>query len=111
MTINEIIDYVTHSPENTNPNVLKSMLGDISLGGQSSDLTCIPLELTPTETEVKLNKTWNEIYEAPETTIYYIFMDNTLFIAFAFEQNGTYIVQFLAPKALLESDGIESFVA
>ena len=110
MTINEIIDYVTHSPENTNPNVLRSMLGNQVSGGQSSDLTCIPLELIQTETEVKLNKTWNEIYETPETTIYYI-NNNALFIAFATEEDGGFFVRLLAPKALLESMVMASFVA
>lgn len=110
MTINEIIDYVINSPENTNPNVLRSMLGNQVSGGQSSDLTCIPLELIHTENEIKLNKTWNEIYEAPETTIYYIIMDNTLFIAFAFEQDETCLVRFIPPKALLQAE-IEPFTA
>ena len=62
MTINEIIDYVVNSPENTNPNVLRSILGNQVSGGQElpeGALVCLPVEVD--ETTNTLNKTWNEI--------------------------------------------------
>jgi len=36
MTIDEIINYVFSSPENTNPNVLRSMLSSLSESAASS---------------------------------------------------------------------------
>ena len=39
MTIEEIVDYVRHTPGNTNPNVLKTLLQDVSSGGGSSDFS------------------------------------------------------------------------
>lgn len=35
MTKNEIIQYVINTPENSNPNVLRSMLDELSAGGDS----------------------------------------------------------------------------
>lgn len=38
MTIQKIINYITHTPENTNPNVLKDMLKQISGSSDSDDI-------------------------------------------------------------------------
>ena len=38
MTIQEIINYITHTPENTNPSILKDMLKQISGNSGSDDM-------------------------------------------------------------------------
>ena len=45
MTIDEIINYVIETPENTNPAVLRSMLEQLDMGGSSMSL--IPIILYP----------------------------------------------------------------
>lgn len=66
MTIDEIINYVFSSPENTNPNVLHSMLSSLSGGaaessGSESDVQLMKVEI---DDNGILNKTWQEMYDA-----------------------------------------------
>ena len=62
MTINEIIDYVTHSPENTNPNVLRSMLRNQVSGGQDiPEGAFIAMPISCNLETGTLEKTWQEI--------------------------------------------------
>ena len=48
MTIQEILDYVIETPDNTNPAVLKDMLEALGGGGGSSDFSIGNLNLTVT---------------------------------------------------------------
>lgn len=62
MTINEIIDYMVNSPENSNPNVLRSMLNSLNVGGgQDNDIEIIEFHI---DEEEKLDLTWQEIKDA-----------------------------------------------
>ena len=100
MTINEIIDYVTHSPENTNPNVLRSMLGNQVSGGQElpeGALIFLPAEVD--ETTMALNKTWNEINQG----FYYIRDNGYILILTAVEdsqENDYYVIAQYAGKSI-----------
>ena len=96
MTINEIIDYATHSPENTNPNVLKSMLDSINSGGQ--ELPEDALIYLPTEVEIDdediytLTKTWQEIAQ----NNYYIKIDSTYLLLLPDQSHGSYYIDALS---------------
>ena len=100
MTIDEIIDYVTHSPENTNPNVLRSMLGNQVSGGQElpeGALIFLPAEVD--ETTMALNKTWNEINQG----FYYIRDNGYILILTAVEdsqENDYYVIAQYAGKSI-----------
>ena len=65
MTIDEIIKYAFSSPENTNPNVLRSMLSQISTSaaepsGSGDTVQTMKVEIN----NGTLNKTWQEMYDA-----------------------------------------------
>lgn len=69
MTNEEIIKYTFSSPENTNPNVLRSMLTSLSGGAASSsgDESIVQAMKVDADMETgALNKTWQELYEAQE---------------------------------------------
>lgn len=53
MEIDEIVDYATKSPENTNPAVLRSMLGQLSGGGSGGGGVMAITTMTTTWQEVK----------------------------------------------------------
>lgn len=51
MTINEVIAYVMHNPENTNPAVLRDLLTELVQGGGTSDFEYAKITVTNTSTE------------------------------------------------------------
>ena len=57
----EVIDYVMSSPSNTNPSVLKGLLGNMTEGG-SGGLVVRATE--PYPFSFVLDRTWKEIYDA-----------------------------------------------
>ena len=65
MTMDEIINYAIHSPENSNPNVLRSMLNQISSenGDSSNDIEVIDFNVSM-EAPYTLDITWQEVYDA-----------------------------------------------
>ena len=56
MTEDEIVEYATHSPENTNPAVLRGMLSQLSGGGSSE-----PFVVTWDEDQNHTNVTFQEL--------------------------------------------------
>ena len=72
MTMDEIIDYAISSPENTNPNVLKSMLQQMNSGNggsSNSNIEVIEFQESIEQQEdgsahITLNMTCQEIYNA-----------------------------------------------
>lgn len=100
MTKQDIIDYVTHTPGNTNKAVLSSMLNQFSNNSNSNWL-----EVTATADEYgysyALNKTWQEISDAfPQ--VYIVFSNpnsqdwsgfkTTVDLVYADEENSYYHV-------------------
>lgn len=61
MTKEEILDYVSQTPENTNRMVLSDMLDEFSSGSSSGGLVVHETESSGVYT---LDKTWKEIYDA-----------------------------------------------
>ena len=57
----EILDYVRNTPGNTNPSVLKGLLGNMT-EGSSGGLVVHAIEYYPYAFD--LDKTWKEIYDA-----------------------------------------------
>ncbi len=66
MEIDEIVDYATKSPENTNPAVLRSMLGQLSggSGGASGLVVTMTHESSPLGPRLVGDKTYGEVYDA-----------------------------------------------
>ena len=62
MTEDEIVEYATHSPENTNPAVLRGMLSQLSGGGSSE-----PFVVTWDEDQNHTNVTFQELKQALES--------------------------------------------
>lgn len=66
--MDELINYVTESPENTNPNVVRSLLSQIPTSGNSGEIFVIKgtLEYFEEEDEeyIVSNKTFREISDA-----------------------------------------------
>lgn len=60
----EILDYVMNSPGNTNPSVLKGLLGNTADGGSSGGVFMVEEEYDETTNTVTLKATWQEIYDA-----------------------------------------------
>lgn len=63
MEIDEIVDYATKSPENTNPAVLRSMLSQLN-GGGSGDVFWVTFKWDANAGKVVSDKTAEEIYNA-----------------------------------------------
>ena len=92
MTMDEIINYAINSPENTNPNVLKSMLSSLNVGGgQSNDVEIIKFHI---DEENKLDLTWQEIKDAldREAILLNKTEDGYGIIIGAFSDENTYVV-------------------
>lgn len=64
--MDELIDYVTESPENTNPNVVRSLVSQISTGSESGDLFMITLTSDGNNEHPTSDKTVREIINAAE---------------------------------------------
>ena len=64
MEIDEIVDYATKSPENTNPAVLRSMLGQLSGGGTSGLVVTMTIEPSSLGPRLVGDKTYGEVYDA-----------------------------------------------
>lgn len=64
MTIDEIIKYAFESPENTNPNVLRSMLNEIEGEGGDTPAPSGEETMVININDDQLNKTWQEINDA-----------------------------------------------
>lgn len=62
MEIDEIVDYATKSPENTNPAVLRSMLSQ--LNGGSGGVQVFIVSVTEDGVIWTCDKTWREIADA-----------------------------------------------
>ena len=72
MDKNDILDYVTETPGNTNRAVLGSMLDSFTNGGRGSTLE-VNLIRDERTGDATTNKTWNEIYSAfPNAIIKYV---------------------------------------
>lgn len=84
----EIFDYVMHSPENTNPAVLRSLLDGIEGGTEYFDVTYTQATSEDTPT---VNKTFTEIKSAYETgkIIRLKWSDNTYFLDNLFKGGKT----------------------
>ena len=69
MEIEDIIDYVTTTPENSNPAVLRGMLGQLNNNNSSTNNSLIVHMIwvyneDEDNDELQLDKTWNEIHTA-----------------------------------------------
>lgn len=54
MTIDEIIAYIMHTPENTNPAILRDLLTELVQGGDTSDFEYAKITVTNTDTATEL---------------------------------------------------------
>lgn len=64
MTEDEIVEYVTHTPENTNPAVLRSMLQQYNNGSGGNGTLIVNELLDESSQTTILDKNWNEIKTA-----------------------------------------------
>lgn len=94
MTIDELIDYVTHSPENTNPNVLRSMLGSQLSGGPALPEGANICMIIPYNEETgALEKTWQEITDIlSENIICLTEKDNNILMLDTTQTDSSYII-------------------
>ena len=64
MDKNDIIDYVMHTPHNTNRAVLSGMLNQLAEGGGGGGAEPLIVNTSVVESIVTLDKTWQEVYDA-----------------------------------------------
>ena len=65
MTVDEVLSYVTNSPENTNYAVLKSMLNELAEGSGGGGVSGMVVEILFDENDIPyINCPSNELYEA-----------------------------------------------
>ena len=76
ITIKDVFDYVMTSPENTNPNVLKSMLIEMSNGGFSNNdntfLNALVVRIGGSQDSPIADATFNEIDQAYKGEYYVV---------------------------------------
>ena len=96
MTEDEIVEYATHSPENTNPAVLRDMLGQLSGGGSAAFLIC---EMEGTDYHRKLDKTYGEIFAAMS--------EHTPVIIFGTDSSGGIIMGIISRVGKFDDGGVE----
>ena len=75
----EIISYVMHSPENTNPNVLRGILN--TSGGGSSDFFVISLFYDETIEDFNIDKNYQEILNVLNTNALILLQDDNNYIS------------------------------
>lgn len=73
--INDVFNYVMESPDNTNPNVLRSMLNSLEGGGSGGGAFIVQLDMSTWT----LDKTFKEIAEASMTMPVVIFIGSSGF--------------------------------
>jgi len=71
--INDVFNYVMNTPDNTNPNVLRSMLNSIEGGGGGG---VFMIGATIAGESLTLNKTFSEIFEAAKAGSFCIIASN-----------------------------------
>ena len=100
----EVIDYVMSSPQNTNPSVLKGLLGNTADGGSSGGVFMV--EIAPKEGSdgKEITATWQEIYDAVKSGM----MINVLSREISMMPGGNenYIMYFITE---IRSDGIGNY--
>lgn len=64
--MDELIDYVTESPENTNPNVVRSLASQIPAGGGNSEIFVVNLTYDESIAKFISDKTAREVINAAE---------------------------------------------
>jgi len=65
VSIDDIVNYVFSSPENSNPNVLRSMLSELNGGSSNNDVITMKVNIIiDSDENVYLDKTWQELYDA-----------------------------------------------
>lgn len=64
--INDIFNYVMDTPDNTNPNVLRSMLNNLEEGGSGGGVLVVTCTRTgsPVPSSITADKTCKEIFDA-----------------------------------------------
>lgn len=107
ITIKDVFDYVMNSPENTNPNVLKSMLSEMSGGGFDSNsnfLNALLIDIRESENNFTANVTYNQIDQAYKGDYFVLVMagktfvpvncDDEVYYIELTDNETTYVLQF-----------------
>lgn len=96
ITVKDVFDYVMNTPENTNPNVLKSMLNELSGDGGTSFLNALLIELVGSPlTGFTSSTTYDQIDQAykNDNSVAVVDPNNKLY---GIHYDGIYYIEFVS---------------
>ena len=104
MEVEDILSYVTNTPGNTNPNVLKPMLNELKGSGGGGVLVChgTVTDNGDNTTTYSIDKTWKEIHDAEFAVLVWtpgVFPAGGKvynYVALCIPAEGQYAVQFVS---------------